>query len=299
MITTAGIYDIPFEQYLGKGLTPTPPLSASTIKTMLDKSPFHAACEHRDIGAIDEDDEESTVSSIGTVAHALILKQADKRIAVSPYPEFRTNEAKAWRDGMLAQGRVVVKEEAYQAAVRMASVFEPKMSVYAKELGESFSTEQVEKTIVAQINGVWCKIRIDSLAQSLWDIKSTGTEYAPGKWIKNQLYGMGMDISVAFYKKVWRALTGEDKRFILAVIEQKQPHDVYPVIVGDIGMELANEKVDWALDTWKRGIETGQWAGYSNGRVIYADPPVWELAAWEEHKAHEKTLADIAQREAA
>jgi len=293
MLTTAGVYDISFEQYLGKGLTPTPPLSASTIKTMITKSPWHAACAHRDIGAQDEEDEESTVSSIGTVAHALILKQADKRIAVSPHAEFRTNEAKAWRDANLRAGKVVVKQPDYDSAVLMAQAFEPKMASFADELGEKFSTEQVEKTIVAQINGVWCKIRIDSLAKSLWDIKSTGTEYAPSKWIKNQLYGLGMDISVAFYKRVWKALADEDKRFILAVIEQKQPHDVYPVILGETGMDLANRKVDWALDTWKRGLETGKWAGYANGRVIYAEPPTWELTQWEEHIAMEKEAEEM------
>ena len=295
MLTTAGVYDIPFEQYLAKGLTPTPPLSASTIKTMIEKSPWHAACEHRDLGAIDEEDEESTVSSIGTVAHALILKQADKRIAVSPYPEFMTNEAKAWRDSNLAAGKVVVKEKAYQAAVRMANAFEPKMAAFADELGEKFTTDQVEKTVVVQINGVWCKIRIDAICKSLVDIKSTGTEYAPGKWIKNQLYGMGMDITVAFYKRVWKELAQEDKRFILAVIEQKQPHDVYPVILGETGMALANEKVDWALDTWKRGLETKKWAGYANGRVVYADPPVWELTKWEERKLMEKAAEELRQ----
>ena len=295
MLTTAGIYDLPFEQYLGKGLTPTPPLSASTIKTMITKSPWHAACAHRDLGAIDEEDEESTVSGIGTVAHALILKQADKRIAVSPYPEFRTNEAKAWRDSNLAAGKVVVKENDYQAAVRMASAFEPKMATFADELGEKFTTDQVEKTVVIQINGVWCKIRIDAICKSLVDIKSTGTEYAPGKWIKNQLYGMGMDITVAFYKRVWKELAQEDKRFILAVIEQKQPHDVYPVILGETGMALANEKISWALDTWKRGLETGKWAGYSNGRVVYADPPTWCLTEWEERKLMEKAAEELRQ----
>jgi hypothetical protein len=299
MITSAGIYDIPFSQYLGKALTPTPPLSASTIKAMLDKSPWHAACAHPDIGGIDKEDEETTVSGIGTVAHALILKQADKRIAVSPYPEFRTNEAKAWRDSNLAAGKVVVKEENFQAAVRMAAAFEPQMSEFAKELGEEFTTDQVEKTVVVQINGVWCKIRIDAICKSLWDIKSTGADYTPAKWIKNQLYGLGMDISVAFYKRVWKALAQEDKRFILAVIEQSEPHDAYPVILGEIGLDLANEKIDWAFDTWKRGIETGKWDGYSRGRVIYAYPPAWELTQWEEFKEHEKQRAETLQREAA
>lgn len=294
-ITTAGIYDIPFQEYLGKGLTPTPPLSASVIKDMLNLSPRHAANNHPDLGD-KGDNSSSEEANIGTVAHAIILKQKDARIAISPYPEFRTNEAKAWRDSHLAAGRIVIKEEKYNKAVALAQKFPERMAEYRAELGEDFPTEQFEKTVVAEIDGVWCKIRIDALGASLWDLKSTGAEYNPAKWIKNQLYGdMRYDISVAFYKRVWKALTQEDKRFILAVCEQSDPFDAYPVIVGDVGMEMANEQVSWALQTWKRGLETGKWAGYAGGRVVYANPPPWSLSDWESFKQRQITV-EMAQR---
>lgn len=299
MIDKPGIYDIPFEQYLGKGLTPTPPLSASVIKTMLNQSPRHAANEHRDIGG-KHDESSSKVASIGTVAHAIIMKQEDKRIAVIPYPEFRTNEAKAWRDGELAAGKIVIKEDAYNDAAGMAAAFRPTMAQYTAELGEEFPTSDFEKTVVVKIGDVWCKIRIDALGQSLWDLKSTGTEYLPEKWVKNQLFGpMKYDITVAFYKRVWKELTGEDKRFILAVCEQNDPFDAYPVIVDDFGLEDANEQIEWALRTWSAGLKTGKWAGYAGGRVIYASPPPWNRAEWELFKQREKTMEAVKQAEAA
>lgn len=292
MIDKAGIYDVPFETYLGGKLTPTPPLSASVIKTMLLKSPKHAANEHPDIGGRREE-EETKSSGIGTVAHAMIMKQQDKRIAVSPYPEFRTNEAKAWRDLNLAKGMIVVKEDDYNAAKSMTASFLPTMEQFSKELGESFPTDQYEKTVVAEIDGVWCKIRVDAIGQSLWDLKSTGTEYNPQKWVKNQLFTLKYDITVAFYKKVWAALTGEDKRFILAVLEQNDPFDAYPVIIPEQSIEKANEQVAWALRTWRTGLATGKWAGYAAGRVVYAQIPPWETAEWEDFKAREEMTRQI------
>ena len=143
-----------------KGLTPTPPLSARD-----DQNDAHQVTLARCLRKTGRYWRDRTMKmksrpfrSIGTVAHALISGQADKRIAAENRdPEFRTNEAKAcatriWR----FWAKVVVKEEAYQAAVRMASVFEPKMSVFEKEPrrkvqhGESWKS----KTIVAQINGL-------------------------------------------------------------------------------------------------------------------------------------------------
>jgi hypothetical protein len=281
-IEKAGIYDIPFENYIGqKGLTPTPWLSSSTINIMLNKSPMHAAHAHPDIGG-SSDNNSSKVASIGTVAHALILKKADSRIVVSPYPEFRTNEAKAWRDAALQSGKVVVKQSDYDAAIRMADNFERRMKYF--DLGETFPTDSTEKTVVAEIEGVWCKIRIDSIGLNLWDLKSTGTEYTPSKWIKNQLYGNGYDVQVELYRRVFKAATGEQKRMILPVLEQSEPHDCYPVILDDLADDLAREKVDWAIKTWRESLAAGKFAGYSDGKIVYARPSAWMMSDWAEYK---------------
>ncbi len=292
-ITTAGIYDVPFKDYTSqKGLTPTPWLSSSVIKTMLQKSPRHAAFDHPDIGGGAEE-ESSKVANIGTVAHSLILHEHDERIVISPYPEFRSNEAKAWRDNNIDAGRVIVKQPEYDAAKAMATAFHKGIRVYEKELGEEFKTDQTEKTVVAEIEGVWCKIRVDAICSSLWDIKSTGVEMTPSKWVKNQLYGNGYDVQVEFYRRVFKAATGEDKRMILGVIEQNAPHDCYPVVLSNAADALAAAKVDWALKTWREGIESRIWMGYTP-RVIYAEPPVWELSDWEQRRVLENAAQEMA-----
>ena len=289
MIDKAGIYDIPFEEYLGKGLTPAPPLSASVIKTMLNKSPKHAAFEHPDIGGGREEKESTKAAILGTIIHAFVTGEEDKRIIISPFDSFRTDDAKAWKKSQLKNGMIITKQDDYDAAKEMAAAFHENIGIFSKEIGEGFPTKDFEKTVVVQIEDVWCKIRIDALAKNIWDLKTTATNARPEKWTKNQLFReMGYDVNIAFYRRVWKELTGEDKNFIVAVLEQNKPYDSYPVIIGDWGLEKANEQINWAIKTWSEGLKTGKWDGYAAGEVIYALPPAWELAEWEEFKEREQ-----------
>jgi hypothetical protein len=294
----AGIFDMPFKEYLADPC-PEPALSASVIKTMLQKSPMHAADEHPRLGNNKEEKEDSKVSRIGTVGHAIITKQTDHRIALSPYEEFRSNEAKAWKQDALASGKIVIKPEEYETASKMSDSFFKNFSKNFGKVKEEFPSADFEKTIIVQMAGVWCKIRVDAIAESLWDLKSTGTEYTPEKWCKNQLEGMGYDITAAFYRRVYQELTGEHKRYIFAVLEQKSPFDSYPVIPTTDMLALADEKIDWALKTWRRGLDTGKWDGYARGEIIFASASPWNITAWEQFKELEKTREQIESRKAA
>lgn len=294
----AGIHEMSFKEYLADPC-PEPALSASVIKTMLQKSPLHAADEHPKIGNNKEEKEDSKVSRIGTVAHAIITKQTDTRIALSPYPEFRSNEAKEWKAAALGAGKIVIKEEEYETASAMSGQFFKNFDKNFAKAKEAFPTDNFEKTVIVQLSGVWCKIRVDAIANSLWDLKSTGTEYTPQKWVQNQLFGMSYDITAAFYRRVYQAATGEDKRYIFAVLEQKSPYDSYPVILDEVGYEQANEQIDWALKTWRRGLDTGKWDGYAGGELILASPAPWDIARWEQFKDLERTREEIESRKAA
>ncbi len=294
----AGIFDMPFKEYLSDPC-PEPALSASVIKTMLQKSPMHAADEHPRLGANKEEREDTKASRIGSAAHSIITKQTDHRIALSPYPEFRTNEAKEWKQAALSAGKLVIKPEEYQVAESMSGKFFGSFTNNFAKVKEAFPTDDFEKTIIVQLNGVWCKIRVDAIGASLWDLKSTGTEHTPEKWCRNQLEGMGYDITAAFYRRIYRELTGEDKRYIFAVLEQKSPFDSYPVIANDEMLRLADEKIDWALKTWRRGLDTGKWDGYARGEIIFASPSPWNITAWEQFKELDKQRQEIEQRKAA
>ena len=290
MITAPGIYDLTHDEYHADPC-PTPSLSRSCIVDMLTSSPKHAALRHPLIGA--QREEESTkVASIGTVAHALLLGKGEERIRVSPYDEFRTSEAKAWRDAQLASGKTIIKADGYANAQAMVAGFRTNMEKYSAELGESFPTSGFEKTVCAQLNGVWCRILIDADGDSIWDLKSTGTEYRPEKWVRNQHFGAGGDIQAAFYQRVYEAATGKRKRFISAVVEQNAPYDAYPVVSTEKGNEIANQKIDWALATFKCGLESGHWDGYA-ARVVYADPAPWMQAEWEEFKLRDELAAQL------
>ncbi len=288
MITTPGIYDLTHDQYHNDPC-PLPSCSRGWIVDALTQSPKHAARKHPRIGG-QRDDESTAVASVGVVAHALLLGKGEERVRVSPHAEFRTNEAKAWRDEQLKAGHTIIKEEGFKEAERIVAAFRPGMDKFNAELGESFPTSGFEKTVCAQVNGVWCRILVDADGKSIWDLKTSGTEYNPAKWVKNQHFGGGGDIQAAFYSRVYEAATGIKKRFISAVIEQSDPYDCYPVLNTERSLAIANQKIDWALAVFKRGLESGEWDGYAK-RVVYADTPAYAEMDWEETKLR----ADIAR----
>lgn len=290
-ITAPGIYDITHEEYHNDPC-PMPSVSRSWIVDALTQSPKHAARKHPRIGRAREEDS-TAVASVGVVAHALLLGKGEERVRISPFAEFRTNEAKAWRDEQLKEGYTIVKEKDYKEAQAIVAAFRPGMDRFSVELGENFPTTGFEKTVVAKINGVWCRILVDADGDSIWDLKTSGTEYNPQKWVKNQHFGCGGDIQAAFYQRVYEAATGKKKRFISAVIEQRDPYDCYPVLNTERSLAIANQKIDWALATFKRGLESGKWSGYAD-RVVYADTPGYSEMEWEETKLRQQITKEAA-----
>ena len=117
-IGAPGIFlDMPTADYFADPC-PSPSLSQSIAKILLDKSPLHAWFCHPRLNPAFERNEEAKFA-MGNCAHALLLGRG-KTIEVVDAEDWRTKAAREAREGAIAAGKVAVLAEQYGRASQMA-----------------------------------------------------------------------------------------------------------------------------------------------------------------------------------
>jgi hypothetical protein len=158
----------------------------------------------------------------------------------------------------------------------------------------AFKAGKPEQTITwTEPNGVCCKARIDWLHDDLSavdDYKTTSRSANPETWTRNTMYSIGADIQVAFYLRGLEALTGKRPEWRYVVQETFPPYALAVVSLGPDVLELANAKVDYAIEKWASCLASGEWPAYPM-RICWAEAPAWELSRWLEREAREEIAA--------
>lgn len=286
-----GIYELGSEMYHADPCE-TPSLSASVANILLQRSPAHARAAHPKLNPAFARTEEQKFD-IGTVAHALLL-QGIEIAEVLAFPDYKTNAAKEARDLARSHRRVpLLSKHAHDVTEMVVAV---KEQLAALELAPPLFTDgQPEQTLVWEEAGVPCRARLDWLRDdhtAIDDLKTTSRSANPETWCRSTLWGIGADVQAAFYLRGITAVTGTfvPPAFRWAVAETSPPYAVSVVSLSPAALELANAKVDWALATWKRCLETDCWPGYPT-EVAYAEPLPWMEAAWLEREEREEMAA--------
>ena len=306
-IDQPGIYEMSREQYHADPCV-EPSLSRSCIVDMFERSPFHAACDHPRgilpswIGAGEDDEEEESdpkemkAMLIGSYADAILMGGADA-FEVLPYDKFTTNAAKEAKANAIAKGRKPIKKKHAETAERMIQTFRARFTLERfPEIGEGFPVTGFQSVVIWHENGVWNRAMLDALNKHVWDYKSTAADAHPASWTNNQLFGMGLEMQAAYYPRGYKAVTGESKHFAFAVQEQKKPFDCYPCVVDPIDLAYAQRRITWAQGVWRRGLDSGEWDGYTT-RTITAMAKPWQRTRWEEFFENLKTLEKLKQVE--
>ncbi len=97
LITKPGFYpEITPDEYFAEPC-PAPALTNSGIGTLLRYCPAKFAYQHPAIGQPAEERADTAARYMGSLVHRLALDKGDDYV-ISPFVEYRTKEAKAWRD---------------------------------------------------------------------------------------------------------------------------------------------------------------------------------------------------------
>jgi hypothetical protein len=117
-----------------------------------------------------------------------------------------------------------------------------------------------ELSLVAELDGVKCKIRADYIIPDkgiIFDVKTSRQETSP-EIFKESVSMFGYDLSAALYARVAEAVYGRPFDFYFGVISKSDLNcEVY--LASDKTIALGNQMVSQALRTYKRCLATGIW----------------------------------------
>jgi hypothetical protein len=280
LITAPGIYpNLTPDQYHAEPC-PAPALSNHVIGILTERTPKHAWAAHPQLGQRPDDRKATAATYRGSLVHRLALGKGSD-FALSPYDEYRTNEAKAWRDSTIASGVIPVKEKDYVVAEAMAKIAED--AIEAAVEGEEYETEVViawqEETTFGP---VWMRGMMDIWVPSLNRIVDLKTCISAADDKVDSLfsrYGYGRQST--FYPRGVEAILGcpGEVQFVDLFVETEYPHCTRTANSSE-GMRAGCEsEIERAIQTWGQCLYTDDWPGYEHRTVA---PSTWKIREWTE-----------------
>jgi hypothetical protein len=270
-----GIFTVSEETYHADKLGDEITLSNSIAKILIQQSPQHAWFAHPRLNPKHRS-AESDRFDLGTACHSLLLEQSDAKIVYVDADDYRINAAKEQRDMARAKGLTPILRK-YETSMK-DMVSQAVVKVKNSELAGIFQNGKPEQTIVWQEGDAWCRARLDWLRADnkvILDYKTT--ESADPETCVRKIASMGYDMQASFYKRGLVACGGpEDAVFVFLFQEITAPYACCLIGLSNTFIEIADQKVNDAIEIWQDCIKSGKWPSYSDS-VHYAEPPNWML----------------------
>lgn len=253
-----------------------PALSGTGVADLL-RSP--ALYRHK----LDNPDPPTPAMALGTLAHAFVLG-TEPTAVVSPYPDFRTKEAREWRD---SQTLDVVTAETWERAEAMAVAVRSHPA--ARLLLDSPGI--AEATLEWQEGDTPCKGRVDWLVDGAFvvDFKTTRDIEAFGRSIG----AYGYHAQVMHYRR-GVAASGEPAdlpRPVFIVVENEPPHRVGVWRLSERDAAQGEAMCEEAYRRYADCVEAGAWPTGLPDEIVETDIPPWALRVWDERIGGDDYLA--------
>lgn len=280
-IDKPGIYDISAEEYHADPC-PTPSLSSSLTKVLVQETPLHAWTAHPRLNPLFERNDEDKFD-LGNASHALILNDP-KKFAILPFDDFRKKEAQEAKAAARAAGKIPLLTKHWDRVVAMVASGRDQLDSSA-DFARVFTMGKPEQTLIwcetefqgAPAKPVWFRARLDWLpddhTQPYDDFKSTESA-DPDVWSRI-VFSVRHDIQASFYRRGIRALgLARQPQMRFVVQETSTPNCVSVMKMSAEAMELADRDVERAIRKWRWCTAQGWWPGYP-AKVHTIMPPAW------------------------
>jgi hypothetical protein len=251
----------------------------------LGQSPLHAYWQHPRLNP-EYITTNSTTFDLGTAVHDLFLRGLDDTAVIIDAADWRTKEAQTARDAARKQGLVPLLAKDVERVQAMVYAIRDQLAARDDEPA-LFDAGKPEQTFVFRDRGVLCRSRLDWLHDDYSaadDVKTTGVSANPFSWTRTTMWNIGADIEAVFHSRAVKAITGIEPVFRFFVIENQPPYASSIVSLAPSALALANDKVDRAIETWKRCLDSGIWPAYTK-EICYAEAPPWSEQQWLEQQA--------------
>lgn len=299
-IDKPGIYDILAEEYHSDPC-PTPSLSSSLVKILVQETPLHAWTAHPRLNPFFERSDEDKFD-LGNAAHALILKDP-KKFAILPFDDYRKKEAQDAKAKARSEGKIPLLAKHWNRVNAMVLSARDQLDS-STDFAGVFQNGKPEQTLIwcetefqgAPAKPVWFRARLDWLpddrTQPYDDFKSTESA-DPDVWSRI-VFSVRHDIQAAFYRRGIRALgLARQPQMRFVVQETTPPNCVSVMRMSPEGMELADRDVERAIRKWRWCTAADRWPGYP-AKVHTITPQAWLET---QRMDRESRIAEIAQRE--
>lgn len=265
-VTTPGIYaDVAATDYHADPC-PSPSLSQSIAKLILNKSPWHAWAAHPKLNPnfVGSDHKKFDV---GNAAHTILLGRG-KTLAVIAAANYLSGKAKEERAAAIAEGKSPVLEEQFDRASEMAGAAIHQLQ-NGFGLGHLFApTEGLSEVVLAWKEGdLWLRSMIDWLSSdfaSVCDYKTTLASAAP-QALSMKMAQDGWHLQAAMHERGLDILDkGSQGRRTYYYIcqEATAPYAVSVSIIREAPRTMGRKQLSFAIDLWRTAMQLNQWPGY-------------------------------------
>ncbi len=230
---------------------------------------------------IDGHREHKDAYDLGSAVHARVLGVGS---TVKEYPEehltpsgnVSTKAATvAWAEEQRAEGFVLISPG---EAVKVQQMYDSIMAnVDARVLLEADGDSEVSAFATCPETGVRLRARADRLPKKhnvIIDVKTVAGSAAEVEFAKT-IFNLGYDVSAGQYIDVFNYVEGFERDFVFIVVEKSPPYLANVVMMTHAYIEMGRTKSMESRRRYKRGIERGEWPGYSGLHRV--EPPMFAV----------------------
>lgn len=286
-ITKPGIYRGISEADYRADPCPSPSLTQSLCKILIERSPQHAWTECARLNPQFEADDD-TKFDIGNVAHRLILGRG-KEIEIVHFSDWRKKDAQEAREKAADQGKIAVLEHQFAQAGDMADAARKQLDKH--EDNDAFTGGSAEVMIAWEEDGIWFRSLIDWLHDDLLtidDYKTTAKSVAPHV-IGMVAQSAGWEVQAAFIERGLDILNPQGagrRRFRFIAQETDKPHALTVAHMSEPWMTMGRKKVSAGAGVWSVCAGTGYWPSYPRQAII-PEYPGFAESRWLEREVNE------------
>lgn len=283
LIGEPGIYPhLSPDQYFAEPC-PQPALTNSGMGILLKSCPAKFAYHHPAIGQRPDDRKETTALYMGSLVHRLALDKGDEYV-ISPYDEYRSNEAKAWRDETRAAGIIPVKQKDYDVAEQMAATV--RAAIVKETQGHPYETEVV---IAWKRGDRWCRLMLDVWCPALLLGLDAKTCMGADDLSIDRAFASGYGRQDAWYLEGIEVVTGNTghAKFGFLFVEKEAPWLDRFAESTEAMRHGSRLEIERAFRTFDACMSAGEWPGFARHRSL---PTSWQLREWSEAELQEEIV---------
>ena len=285
-ISENGAYkELPMEFYHGDCCV-GPSVSSTVLRAVEQKSERHGWLKSPLNPDRGKDGKTTTPLRIGSAVHSLAFDKdgLDPRWFVkSPFDEFRTNEAKRWRDLQINAGKTILKQSEFDLIrdITDALLEEPVI-----QQGLFDERGEIETSLIYQDEetGLWLKSRPDVVPVNpiITDLKVVAD--ASRRAVEYSIMDNGYHMQLGLAAEIMERLLGNKiEEFWLILVEKEPPH---PVTFAEISMDLIawgrvlnRSAIRRFAQCVKKGVDKTNFPKDLREKEMAIDTPAWYHAS--------------------